>query len=267
MMLTTSGSAGILPITHTLLRKDGLRGLYRGFTISLVMQAPAVGTFLTTYERSKSYLVTHTRLSADSPLVHLAAGLTAESVSAVFWVPMEVIKQRAQARTGLLQSARASVIVSEMLLHEGVRSFFKGYALTIGVFGPYSMLYFMAYERLKQLFTPENDTTGGFHGGGIALCAAGAGAAAAAITSPLDVIKTRLQTQGDAVVSASLSTSVSRTPNRYRGTCHVARSIVREEGLRGLFRGMSARVLWIIPGTSITMSMFEYLKSRFHLTE
>ncbi|CAN8072088.1 unnamed protein product [Agarophyton chilense] len=212
------------------------------------MQAPAVATYLSTYDYSKEHISVATGISNTAPVVHLASGLVAETVSAVFWVPMEVIKQRAQVRTGALAAAHTAVIAKDLIAHEGPRALFKGYGLTVGVFGPYSMLYFMAYERFKSL--GGNGSTAG-----TAASAAGAGAIAAACTTPLDVIKTRIQTQGD----------VTRGASRYSGTWDAMKSIAREEGIHSFFRGTSARVLWIMPGTAITMSCFEFLKSYFRL--
>lgn len=282
MMVSTSQNASLTSVSSKLLQADGARGLYRGFTISLLMQAPAVATFLTAYDWSKDRTARYTTLSSESPVVHLSSGLFAETVSAVFWVPMEVIKQRAQVRKGAVASASSSAIVRDLLLHEGPRALFKGYGLTIAVFGPYSMLYFMAYEKFKSLAlqsthsghsswlmaTSAIATTGGTESidaelsvPQIAVCAGVAGAIAAGATTPLDIIKTRLQTQGDCG-----TVSVEGSHRTYHNSWQAARSIVLRDGAAGFFRGVSARVLWIIPGTSITMSLFEFFKSHYNLS-
>jgi len=68
------------------------------------------------------------------------------------------------------------------------------------------------------------------------------GAAAAAITNPLDVIKTRLQVQ------------VKSDPNSYRNSLDCFRRILKEEGIKAFRAGLTARVLWIAPGSAITMA-------------
>lgn len=264
LMVSTSRQASFTSVARNLVRADGFRGLYRGFGISVIMQAPAVATFLTTYDWSKARIAEETSLSKQSPIVHLTSGLVAETVSAVFWVPMEVVKQRAQVRPGIMSAASSTSIARDLLAHEGPRALFKGYGLTVGVFGPYSMLYFMAYERFKSTAASylHNDSTAieKLPTATVAMCAASAGAIAAACTTPLDVIKTRIQTQGDVVVVKSSPASL-----KYQSTWHAARSIAFTEGASGLFRGISARVLWIMPSTAITMSIFEFLKARFNL--
>lgn len=286
LMVSTGKSCTFGSIAQDLIRADGFRGLYRGFGISVVMQAPAISTFLTTYDWAKvrlteQQLVRSEYLQVTSPAVHLVCGFVAETVSAVFWVPMEVIKQRAQVRSVLKTSTSLSIL-RDLLRYEGPANLFKGYGLTVGVFGPYSMIYFMCYERFKADMSCY--TFGDRHGvkklttSSIAACAASAGAIAAACTTPLDVIKTRLQTQDDVQLvrqgkDGSKTLPMSGKQNSvggnqqqmYRSTWHAAKSIAQQEGVSGFFRGVSARVLWIMPSTAITMSTFEYLKSYFNL--
>jgi hypothetical protein len=251
-------------------RAAGLRSLYQGIGVSVVMQAPAVATYLTSYEHAKAAIATTAQLSDKHPAVHLSAGLIAETVSAVFWVPMEVVKQRAQIRTG---ASSSFAVARDLLRHEGPRAFFNGYALTVGVFGPYSMFYFVSYEQLKDMWARRLAVM--CHEDlplyAVASSASLAGATAGALTCPLDIIKTRLQTQGDI---ARLSLGVGASPGAnasasgavlYKGTWHAAKTILIEEGMRGFLRGVSARVLWIMPGTAITMTTFEFLKSTFKL--
>lgn len=231
------------------------------------MQAPAVATYLSTYDEAKERISQSTSLSPASPAVHLMSGLVAETVSAVFWVPMEVIKQRAQVRAGAMSAASSTMIARDLLKNEGPRALFKGYGLTLGVFGPYAMIYFAAYERFKliasQSIQGDSESTDQLPMSAVAVCASAAGALAGACTTPLDVIKTRLQTQGDTVALTQSASGGGKVA--YRGTWHAARVIAMEEGLGAFFKGLSARVLWIMPGTAITFSTFEFLKKHFNL--
>lgn len=196
MASNTSSRLSVIGTLRDVTARDGFRGLYRGFGVTAAMQAPAVATFLTTYDVSKAKLASMTGLSTSSPLIHLTSGLVAEAVSAIFWVPMEVLKQRAQLRDIHASSLTA---FRDLLRYEGIRSLFKGYVLTVGVFGPYSMLYFLSYEQWKRAScrllhkqTPRDLPTPA-----ILISAAASGGFAAALTTPLDIVKTRLQTQDD----------------------------------------------------------------------
>lgn len=252
-LMASAGATTLRAAFRQIAARDGPRGFYRGFAVSVALQAPAVATYLTTYDVAKAA----SPLPPHAPATHLAAGLAAEAVSAVFWVPMEVVKQRAQLRSG--PAGATAAVVRDLLRAEGPAALFRGYGLTLGVFGPYAMVYFVAYERFKKMAGKRDARP--LPTPVVAACASAAGAIAGGITTPLDVIKTRIQTQGDV---ATRQGGLVR-PRAYRGTWHAVRVIAAEEGLRGFAKGLWARVLWIMPGTAITFSTFEFLKQYFDL--
>jgi len=89
------------------------------------------------------------------------------------------------------------------------------------------------------------------------LCVAGAaGASAAWLTSPLDLVKTRLQVQRRA---AALS-NTGGTPFVYRSFVDGLREVAAKEGLRGMFKGSLARVLFVASTMSITVASMESFK-------
>lgn len=78
-----------------------------------------------------------------------------------------------------------------------------------------------------------------------------AGAGAGAITTPLDVVKTRMQ------LAIGHKNSILNT----------MRSIVAKEGVSGLFQGWSARSAKAAPACAIVLSAYEVLKFVPHRTE
>ena len=76
-----------------------------------------------------------------------------------------------------------------------------------------------------------------------------AGGIAAAVTTPLDVVKTRLMTQ-----------TRTEAVQRYTGVADAFRRIVREEGATALLRGIGPRVLWISMGGAVFIGSFEELR-------
>lgn len=84
-------------------------------------------------------------------------------------------------------------------------------------------------------------------------CAAGgiAGGFAAALTTPMDVVKTMLQTRGTANDAALRNVT---------GFMDSARLLREREGLRGFFKGVRPRVVTTMPSTAICWSAYEACK-------
>src|SRR4051812_11164070 len=78
--------------------------------------------------------------------------------------------------------------------HEGITAFYVSYPTTLCMTVPFTALQFMAYESTSKVLNPTGRYDPVTH------CTAGAvaGGFAAGLTTPLDVIKTLLQTRGSA---------------------------------------------------------------------
>ncbi|XAR48638.1 hypothetical protein NMG60_11031520 [Bertholletia excelsa] len=216
-----------------------LKGLYSGLTGNLAGVLPASAIFVGVYEPTKQKLLKcfPENLSA---FAHLTAGAVGGAASSIVRVPTEVVKQRMQ--TG--QFASAVEAVRLIVAKEGVKGLYAGYGSFLLRDLPFDAIQFCIYEQLRmgyklaarrELKDPENAIIGAF-----------SGAITGAITTPLDVIKTRLMVQGSA--------------NQYKGISDCVRTIVREEGTFALFKGMGPRVLWIGIGGSIFFGVLERTK-------
>ena len=211
----------------------------------------------------------------ESFWVHLASGLLAESIACIVYVPVDVIKERLQVQhshTGTsnnrlspkhLQYKGGWDALTQIMKTEGVRGIYKGYAATLGSFGPFSALYFVVYEKLKQASHQrlEIPTAGELPFAATVLSSATAGAVASWVTSPLDMAKLRLQVQRGATTKNTTTT----TTTAYRGVwdCLVHSYRYQGAGVKGLFRGAGARVLHFAPATTVTMTCYETSRSFF----
>ena len=92
--------------------------------------------------------------------------------------------------------------------------------------------------------TSQIESPAGWAAGGLA------GACAAIFVSPFDVLKTRLQIQ---------NTDSSKHP-LYRGILGSLRRVFREEGYRGLFRGLPPTLLGYVPSWAIYFNCYEWAK-------
>lgn len=112
---------------------------------------------------------------------------------------------------------------------------------------PFSAIYFPTYSHLKSDLFGESQT----HRLGIVqLLTAGAiaGMPAAYLTTPCDVIKTRLQVEA------------RKGEVRYNGLRDCAAKIWRDEGFRAFFKGGPARIVRSSPQFGFTLAAYELLQ-------
>lgn len=135
--------------------------------------------------------------------------------------------------------------------NEGLSAFYISYPTTLSMTVPFTALQFLAYESISTAMNPTKHYDPFTH------CTAGAvaGGFAAALTTPMDVIKTMLQTRGTAA-DAEL-----RSVNSFAAGCRV---MYRREGLRGFFKGVRPRVVTTMPSTAICWTAYEASKYVVH---
>lgn len=112
---------------------------------------------------------------------------------------------------------------------------------------PFSAIYFPTYSHLKTDFFGESSTK---KLGVIQLLTAGAiaGMPAAYLTTPCDVIKTRLQVEA------------RKGETKYTSLRHCATTILKEEGFKAFFKGGPARILRSSPQFGFTLAAYEVLQ-------
>ncbi|KAL6576004.1 S-adenosylmethionine carrier 1, chloroplastic/mitochondrial [Orobanche hederae] len=229
--------AGVLPYSND--QFSNMVGIFQCSLESELYEPVASAVFVGVYEPAKQKLL---RIFPEnlSAVAHLTAGAFGGLAASCIRVPTEVVKQRMQ--TGQFASAPDALrlIVSK----EGFKGLYAGYGSFLLRDLPFDAIQFCIYEQLRigyklaakrDLNDPENAVIGAF-----------AGALTGAITTPLDVIKTRLMVQGSG--------------NQYKGIINCVQTIVREEGPAALLKGIGPRVLWIGIGGSIFFSVLESTK-------
>lgn len=234
---------------RTVLRQEGIRGLYGGFGPVCAFTVPAHGLYFIGYELAKARLQPGTPLEEKSPWVHFTAGIIAEVAGAVLWTPQDVIKQRLQMLPPHLRPSAWSAVAA-VVRQDGVTGMWRGFGAGVATYAPFMGIYFTTYEYCKVLAKRasgiQSDADLGL--GVYLVSGAIGGGVGAAATCPLDVMKTRIQVQS------------KNADGAYQGIGQVFRSIVKEEGYGAFWSGLSARVLWIAPACAITIAAYEKFK-------
>lgn len=158
---------------------------------------------------------------------------------------------------GLQGNALISETARKMWRSSGLVGFYRGLPMgLIGMF-PYSAIDLTTFEYLKKFITGRNMR---LHGcseeeaapGNIMTASIGAcsGALGASVVYPINVLRTRLQSQGTAI-----------HPPVYSGIWDVTLKTFKGEGVKGFYRGITPNLLKVVPAVSITYVVYDNSKA------
>lgn len=159
---------------------------------------------------------------------------------------------------------------------EGLGVLYRSYTTQLTMNIPFHSVHLITYELLQdqlnyaRAYDPFSHVVSG----------AGAGAIAAAITTPLDVCKTLLNTQecclastGGPTCNLSRNATVTTTPvnntvlanEEARGLVTAIRVIYVQGGMNAFFKGLTPRVLYQMPSTAVAWSCYEFFVSDINI--
>lgn len=198
-------------------------------------------------------------------VANLASGALARVAAGFIMNPVTVLKVRYEssyyAYTSLAGAAK------HIVASEGLRGFFAGFGATAVRDAPYAGLYVLVYEQAKARLGALKHAAILEENGGVAVLGAGGGTATATatsaastnfvsgvvaavsattITNPFDAIKTRLQLM----------------PAKYGNMVQAAGMMLREEGVRSMFDGLSLRIGRKALSSALAWTVYEELIRR-----
>ncbi|PIM97515.1 Mitochondrial carrier protein MRS3/4 [Handroanthus impetiginosus] len=242
-------SASVKQALNSILKSDGVKGLYRGIGAMGLGAGPAHAVYFSVYEFCKKNF---SGGNPDNHAAHAASGVCATVASDAVLTPMDMVKQRLQLGSSPYKGVWDCV--RRVLTEEGVRAFYASYRTTVLMNAPFTAVHFATYEAAKRgLMSISPETVSDERLVVHATAGAAAGALAAALTTPLDVVKTQLQCQGVCGCDRFVSGSIR----------DVVRTIVKKDGYRGLMRGWMPRMLFHAPAAAICWSTYEAAKTFF----
>ncbi|KAH7072154.1 mitochondrial carrier protein [Paraphoma chrysanthemicola] len=293
---------------YTIWRQEGFRkGLYGGVQPAFLGSFAGTVCFFGAYEWSKRTMIDYGIAPSVS---YFMAGLFADLAAAPAYVPSEVLKTRLQLQGRYNNpyfnsgyNYRSTIHAARTIAKvEGYSALFHGYKATLWRDLPFSALQFAFYEELRdraKRFMGSNNI-------GLPLeiaTAASAGGMAGVITTPLDVVKTRIQTQHNDISSSSskapvnplpsttspkhsapsktsksrsaqsrpISTSSPSTTLKAHGAATLDTSsvmtglkiIYKTEGIAGWFRGVGPRAVWTSVQSGTMLVLYQTLLRYF----
>ncbi|KAK1004105.1 hypothetical protein LTR91_004551 [Friedmanniomyces endolithicus] len=229
----------------------GFRGVYNGIGSAVVGSAPGAALFFVTYEGVKAQFTVHNNGRGEAGAgTHMLAASLGEIAACAVRVPTEVVKQRAQAGQHP-SSLKALTSILALRRTHGMghvwRELYRGWGITVMREVPFTVVQFPLWEGMKayslrrrrqQQPTSTNVTIGAVES---ALYGSVSGAVAAGLTTPLDVLKTRLMLAKERESVVAITTR-----------------IWREEGGKAFFSGLGPRTMWISIGGAVFLGSYQW---------
>ncbi|KAK2746372.1 hypothetical protein FQN57_003254 [Myotisia sp. PD_48] len=261
--------------------RQTFRGIYAGLPSVLLGSAPSAASFFIVYDGVKRYFLPPST-STDAPVVswqravltHSVASSLGEIAACAVRVPTEVIKQRAQA--GMFGGSTLLALKDILALRHAhssgnggerkggkllvIRELYRGTSITIAREIPFTILQFTMWEGMKDAYAswkkanepPTSSDIKTISATSSAVFGSIAGAISAGLTTPLDVVKTRVmlaRRRGDGS-GAGMGMDKVRVRDIVRG-------IWKEEGFGAFWRGIGPRVAWIGIGGAVFLGSYQ----------
>lgn len=281
---------GVIPTLGKMWKDEGWRGFMRGNGTNCIRIIPYSAVQFSAYTVLKAYIIALNPgreeekdeaklLNAPASKIatsmdniggrslntaeRLFAGSLAGVASVFVTYPLDIIRTRLSIQTASIgnlqehfnslgQKPPGIISVGKQMVRDegGYLALYRGIIPTTMGVAPYVGINFAVYEwiREKIIVTTDREPTG------FEKLSTGAvsGAIAQTLTYPFDVLRRRFQ-----VLSMDQSTGIGF---KYTGVGDALRTIVRTEGFGGLYKGLSANLLKVVPSMAASWASFEYIK-------
>ncbi|KAG6503711.1 mitochondrial carnitine/acylcarnitine carrier-like protein [Zingiber officinale] len=187
----------------------------------------------------------------------LTAGTVGGAAQLIVGHPFDTIKVKLQSQPTPLPGqppkySGAMDAVRQTLAAEGPRGLYKGMGAPLATVAAFNAVLFTVRGQMEALLRSQPGAPLTVNQQVIA--GAGAGVAVSFLACPTELIKCRLQAQSALADSAAA---------KYGGPIDVAKHVVREAGVRGLFKGLVPTMAREVPGNAAMFGVYEALKQYF----
>ncbi|CAN6467808.1 unnamed protein product [Victoria cruziana] len=235
---------GMGKIFVQMLKVEGPKALYLGLGPALIRSLLYGGLRLGLYEPCK--YVCDLSFGSTNVFVKLAAGAFSGTIATAFTNPAEVLKVRLQMNSND-GGGSTFKLMKKIVSEEGLKALWKGVGPAMTRAAGLTASQLATYDESKQMLTKWASLSEGFHLHLIS--SAIAGTMGTLVTTPMDMVKTRLMMQKEI-----------NNVGVYRNGLQCAYQVVRTEGPLALYKGGFAIFARLGPQTMITFLVCEKLR-------
>jgi len=245
-LMVGTGAASITSMVQDILRTDGWQGLFRGNGVNVIRVAPSKAIELFAYDTVKTLLTPKDGEPAKVPFpVSSVAGAVAGFSSTLCVYPLELLKTRLTIQRGVYDNLFHAIV--KICKEEGPCALYRGLCPSLIGVMPYAAMNYFAYDSMRKMYktATKKQEIGHLQ---TMLMGSIAGVLSSTATFPLEVARRRMQVGalGGRVV--------------YDNVIHVISAILEEQGPAGLYRGLGASWIKLIPAAGISLMCYEACK-------
>uniref|UniRef100_A0ACD5U7V6 Uncharacterized protein n=1 Tax=Avena sativa TaxID=4498 RepID=A0ACD5U7V6_AVESA len=245
LMVGSNGNSSA-EVFESIMKHEGWTGLFRGNFVNVIRVAPSKAIELFAFDTAKNFLTPKSGEQQKIPIPpSLVAGAFAGVSSTLCTYPLELIKTRLTIQRGVYDNFVHAFV--KIVREEGPTELYRG--LTPSLIGvvPYAATNYFAYDTLKEAYKKifKTNEIGNVQ---TLLIGSAAGAISSTATFPLEVARKQMQ------VGAVGGRKV------YRSMLHALLTILEDEGVGGLYRGLGPSCMKLVPAAGISFMCYEACK-------
>ncbi|KAL8587470.1 hypothetical protein ACOMHN_062203 [Nucella lapillus] len=228
----------------SIVHEEGWRSLWKGHipaqVLSIAHGTVQFSSFEIFTKTAWYFLPEELTTSRWRPVTHTVCGSLSGCVTVFIVHPMDVLRTRLVAQGEPKVYSGLSDACRKIFIREGVSGFYKGLAPSLLQIAPQRGLQFGFYSLFIGLWNQSKGTWFDSAPGHMesVLCGSSAGMASKFIVYPLDVAKKRLQVQGFESARKRFGAT-----QQYSGVLSCLIKVSRDQGLKGLYKGLTPALL------------------------